>query len=84
MIIVREHETYIHQDIEWTLRSGAHPALRAGGTAAFAVEIHGEERLVVVQETERNRDPGLAEEVIAAIPPRGRRAATTLTSSQSG
>ena len=65
MIIVRGRNVY-PQDIEWTAER-CHPALRAGGTAAFAVEIHGEERLVVVQETERNRDPGLAEEVIAAI-----------------
>ncbi|MEV6276965.1 fatty acyl-AMP ligase [Nocardia sp. NPDC051832] len=39
------------QDIEWTIESN-HPSLRRGGCAALSVEIHGEERLVVVQELE--------------------------------
>lgn len=37
------------QDIEWTVEQ-SHPSLKAGGGAAFSVEIDGQERLVVVQE----------------------------------
>ena len=65
MIIIRGRNIY-PQDIEWTAER-CHPALRAGGTAAFAVEIDGEERLAVIQEIERNRDQGEIDEVIAAI-----------------
>ncbi len=44
------------------------PALRAGGAAAFAVEVDGEERLAVVQEIERKLRPAdVVEEIIAAI-----------------
>ena len=57
MIILRGRNIY-PQDIEWTAER-CHPALRAGGTAAFAVEIDGEERLAIVQEIERNRDQAM-------------------------
>ena len=65
MIILRGRNIY-PQDIEWTAER-CHPALRAGGAAAFAVEIDGDERLAIVQEIERNRDPGVVDEVISAI-----------------
>ena len=65
MINVRGRNVY-PQDIEWTVER-CHPALRTGGTAAFAVEINEEERLAVVQEIERNRDQSAIDEVIAAI-----------------
>jgi len=57
LIIVRGINHY-PQDIERTVQA-AHPAFRANGGAAFAaVDEHGEETLVIVQEierTERNR-----------------------------
>ena len=65
LIILRGRNIY-PQDIEWTAEQ-CHPALCAGGTAAFAIEIDGEERLAVVQEIERNRSRGVDEEVITAI-----------------
>ncbi|MEU8899316.1 fatty acyl-AMP ligase [Nocardia sp. NPDC048505] len=51
------------QDIEWTVES-AHPGLRRGGCAALSVEIHGEERLVVVQELDDAADTAALEESI--------------------
>jgi natural product biosynthesis luciferase-like monooxygenase protein/amino acid adenylation domain-containing protein len=50
LIIVRGRNLY-PQDIELTTEQ-SHTALRAGGCAAFSVELVGEERLVVVQEIE--------------------------------
>ncbi|WP_216895553.1 fatty acyl-AMP ligase [Nocardia alni] len=41
------------QDIEWSIESH-HPALRRGGCAAFSTEIDGEERLIVVQEIDKD------------------------------
>ena len=60
MIIVRGANHY-PQDIESTVQD-AHPAIRPGCTAAFAVDEDGEEQLVVVAEVDR-RGP--------ALPPRG-------------
>ncbi|MCU1645728.1 MAG: non-ribosomal peptide synthase [Nocardia sp.] len=37
------------QDIEWSIES-SHPSLHRGGCAAVSIEIHGEERLIVIQE----------------------------------
>jgi acyl-CoA synthetase (AMP-forming)/AMP-acid ligase II len=51
VIIVRGRNLYAH-DIEATV-SAAHPALRDGAGAAFAVEVADEERLVVVHEARR-------------------------------
>ena len=65
MIILSGRNIY-PQDIEWTVER-CHPALRRGGTAAFAVETDGEERLAVVQEIDRHRDQGILDEVFAAI-----------------
>ncbi|MFW6359350.1 MAG: AMP-binding protein, partial [Chroococcales cyanobacterium] len=48
LIIIRGRNLY-PQDIEFTAEN-SHPALRATGSAAFAVDVEGEERLVVVQE----------------------------------
>src|SRR5262249_3042080 len=44
------------QDIEMTVEQ-CHAALRAGCGAAFAVEVAGEERLVIAQEIERRTQP---------------------------
>ena len=51
VIIIRGQNHY-PQDIEWTVAQ-SHPALRPSCSAAFIVEVEGEERLVVVQEVER-------------------------------
>ncbi len=52
LIIIRGQNHY-PQDIESTVQQ-CHPALRPDCGAAFSVEIKGEERLVIVQEVERN------------------------------
>ncbi|HET9186236.1 MAG TPA: fatty acyl-AMP ligase, partial [Solirubrobacterales bacterium] len=52
LIIVRGRNHY-PQDIELTAER-SHPALRAGGGAAFSVDVDGEERLVIVHEVERS------------------------------
>jgi acyl-CoA synthetase (AMP-forming)/AMP-acid ligase II len=52
LIIIRGRNHY-PQDIERTVER-SHSALRPGCGAAFAVEIDGDERLVVVHEIERN------------------------------
>jgi len=51
LIIIRGSNHY-PQDIELTVEK-SHPALRANSGAVFSVDIGGEERLVVVQEVER-------------------------------
>ncbi|WP_375745201.1 non-ribosomal peptide synthase/polyketide synthase [Corallococcus interemptor] len=58
LIILRGRNVY-PQDLEQTVEQ-SHPALRPGCTAAFAVDVDGEERLVVVQEVDPRRmtDPG--------------------------
>ena len=66
LIIIRGLNHY-PQDIERTVER-SHEALRAGCGAAFAVEVGDEERLVVVQEIERQYIKKLdAEAVIGAI-----------------
>jgi len=52
LIIIRGRNHY-PQDIESTVE-GCHPAARPGSGAAFSVEVAGEERLIIVQEIERN------------------------------
>lgn len=51
VLIVRGQNHYPH-DIEATVEQ-THPALKAGAGAAVAIEVNGEERLVVIQEVER-------------------------------
>ena len=65
MIILRGRNVY-PQDVEWTVER-CHPALSAGGAAAFAIDVNGEERLAIVQEIKRHSDGAETEEVIAAI-----------------
>jgi acyl-CoA synthetase (AMP-forming)/AMP-acid ligase II/acyl carrier protein len=66
LIIIRGRNHYPH-DIEWTVQS-SHAALRSGGGAAFSIEADGAERLVIVQEVERNVVRQFApEEVFAAL-----------------
>jgi amino acid adenylation domain-containing protein len=64
LIILRGRNHY-PQDLELTAER-SHPDLRPGCGAAFSVEAGGEERLVVVQEVERQRRKDF-EELTAAI-----------------
>jgi acyl transferase domain-containing protein/acyl-CoA synthetase (AMP-forming)/AMP-acid ligase II/pimeloyl-ACP methyl ester carboxylesterase len=52
LIIIRGRNHY-PQDIELTV-DACHPAVRKGSGAAFAIEIDGEERLIIVQEIQRS------------------------------
>ena len=52
-VIIIRGQNYYPQDIEQTVET-SHPALRPGCSAAFALEIKGSERLVIVQEVERS------------------------------
>ncbi len=52
-VIIIRGQNYYPQDIEQTVDK-SHPALRPGCSAAFAVEVKGLERLVIVQEVERS------------------------------
>jgi acyl transferase domain-containing protein/acyl-CoA synthetase (AMP-forming)/AMP-acid ligase II/thioesterase domain-containing protein/acyl carrier protein len=65
LIIIRGNNFY-PQDLELTAEL-SHPVLRRGSAAAFAVEVEGEERLVVVHEVERNAKPAEAEAALGAI-----------------
>ncbi|HEX4204093.1 MAG TPA: beta-ketoacyl synthase N-terminal-like domain-containing protein, partial [Ktedonobacteraceae bacterium] len=65
LIIIRGTNHY-PQDIELTV-DACHPALRAGSGAAFSVEAAGEERLVIVQEVERQYLRSNLDEVVQAI-----------------
>ena len=52
VIIIRGRNHY-PQDIELTVEK-SHPAIRTNCCAAFSLDIHGEERLVIIAEVERN------------------------------
>ncbi len=65
LIIIRGRNAY-PQDIELTVER-CHPALRLGCGAAFAVEVDGEERLVIVQELEHRHQHPDVEQVAAAV-----------------
>lgn len=69
LIIIRGRN-YYPKDIETTVEA-AHPDLRPGAGAAFAITVGGQERLVVVQEVERQAIRTLDGE---AIVPRVRQA----------
>jgi natural product biosynthesis luciferase-like monooxygenase protein/FkbM family methyltransferase len=64
LIIIRGRNYFPH-DIELTAES-SHASLRAGGGAAFSVDVSGEERLVVLHEVDRHHDSDLSN-VIGAI-----------------
>jgi len=53
LIIVRGRKHHA-ADIEWTV-AGCHPALAAAVGAAISISVDGEERLVIVHETDRHR-----------------------------
>lgn len=66
LIIIHGQNRY-PQDIEYTVEA-SHDGLRAGCTAAFSIEQANEERLVIIQEVERQalRLPDF-DEIVAAI-----------------
>jgi amino acid adenylation domain-containing protein len=64
LIIIRGRNLY-PQDLEFTAER-SHPALRIGSSAAFAIAMHDEERLVLVQEVEFRQKPNV-DEVTQAI-----------------
>ncbi|MBP6976896.1 MAG: AMP-binding protein [Bacteroidales bacterium] len=61
-LIILRGRNYYPQDIEY-LAENSHPALRPNASAAFSVDLDGEERLVIVVEVERTsiRDLDVAE-----------------------
>jgi amino acid adenylation domain-containing protein len=65
LLIIRGRNVY-PSDLEWTSEH-AHAALRSEGTAAFAVEVDGEERLIIVAEVDRLGKGADPEPVLAAI-----------------
>ncbi len=66
-IIIIRGRNYYPQDIEWTVEK-SHPALRTHFSAAFSVEIEGEEKVAIACEVERTYIRKLnIEEVFAAI-----------------
>ena len=66
LIIIRGRNHY-PQDIELTVEQ-SHPVLQQGCTAAFSVEVNGQERLVVACEVERTSRRNLdVDEVVGAI-----------------
>ncbi|HYO62471.1 MAG TPA: condensation domain-containing protein, partial [Pyrinomonadaceae bacterium] len=65
LLIVRGRNLY-PQDIERTAEE-SHAALRPGCGAAFAVEVAGEERVVVVQEVERGAGGRLPADALANV-----------------
>ncbi|HEV7506310.1 MAG TPA: amino acid adenylation domain-containing protein [Thermoanaerobaculia bacterium] len=69
LIILRGRNHY-PQDLELTAER-VHADLRAGGGAAFSIEVSGEERLVIVHEVDRHAlagiEAGNTEEIAAAV-----------------
>ncbi len=64
LIVVRGRNLY-PQDLE-AAAEAAHPAVRMAGAAAFAVEVAGEERVVVALEVER-REEAAAGDAVEAV-----------------
>lgn len=62
LVIIRGRNHY-PQDIEATIQNSSE-ALVGGGGAAFAVDVNGEERLVVVQEVKRTHLRGLDQQQV--------------------
>jgi acyl-CoA synthetase (AMP-forming)/AMP-acid ligase II/thioesterase domain-containing protein/acyl carrier protein len=64
-LIILRGRNYYPEDIELTVEK-CHKAMRAGGAAAFSVEIGKEERLIIVQELGDPKQTGL-EEIIRTV-----------------
>jgi acyl-CoA synthetase (AMP-forming)/AMP-acid ligase II len=56
-LIIIGGQNHYPQDIEWTVEA-ALPLVRPGCSAAFSVEVDGEERLVMVAEVDTRQQPG--------------------------
>ncbi|WP_309894004.1 fatty acyl-AMP ligase [Archangium sp.] len=56
-LIIIGGQNHYPQDLEWTVEA-ALPLVRPGCSAAFSVEVDGEERLVVVAEVDTRQQPG--------------------------
>ncbi len=65
LVIIRGTNHY-PQDLELTAER-AHRALRPGSGAAFSVDVDGEERLVIVQEVQREARNADVDEIAAAV-----------------
>jgi amino acid adenylation domain-containing protein len=65
IIILRGRNIY-PQDVEWAAEC-CHPALQAGGAAAFSIDEKGEEQLAIVLEVRQKPKGDAAEEIFAAI-----------------
>jgi acyl-CoA synthetase (AMP-forming)/AMP-acid ligase II len=65
LIIIRGRNIY-PQDVELTVEQ-SHSILRPGGGAAFSAEVDGEERLIVVQEVERQYQSSDLDEVVESV-----------------
>jgi acyl-CoA synthetase (AMP-forming)/AMP-acid ligase II len=52
-LIIINGRNYYPQDLEWTVER-SHPSIRANCTAAFSVDLDGEERLIIAAEVERS------------------------------
>lgn len=65
LIIIRGRNIY-PQDVELTVEQ-SHSILRPSGGAAFSVEYDGEERLIIVQEVERQYQASYLDEVVGAV-----------------
>ncbi|MGD2113572.1 MAG: amino acid adenylation domain-containing protein, partial [Acidobacteriota bacterium] len=64
-LIILRGRNHHPQDLEATAE-GSHPDLRMGCSAAFSVDVDGEERLVLVQEVDRHPEHGSGE-IIEAV-----------------
>ncbi|HEX8823925.1 MAG TPA: fatty acyl-AMP ligase [Archangium sp.] len=64
-LIIIGGQNHYPQDIEWTVEA-ALPLVRPGCSAAFSVEVDGEERLVMVAEVDTRQQPGGAAFDVAA------------------
>ena len=62
-VIILQGANHYPQDIEWTVER-SHEAVKPNCSAAFAIDVGGEERLVVIAEV---RDPSRVEGVVDAI-----------------
>lgn len=65
-LIILHGKNHYPQDIEQTVEE-SHPAVRQSCSAAFSVEVDGDERLVVVAEVERSARNGNLDEALNAV-----------------
>lgn len=59
-LIIIDGRNHFPQDIERSVEE-AHPAVQRGGTAAFSIDVEGQEQLVIVAEVNRHYRNGAAE-----------------------